>query len=77
MLLSIPFRVIVYEGIPAKETFANSPVPLIEGMNKFLKMMNITFRRDPTNFRPRINKLGSVLDSEQKSKGTYFYYDEL
>jgi ATP-binding cassette subfamily E protein 1 len=28
-------------------------------MNKFLKMMDITFRRDPTNFRPRINKMES------------------
>jgi ATP-binding cassette subfamily E protein 1 len=46
-------------------------------MNRFLKMMNITFRRDPTNFRPRINKMGSVKDTEQKSKGTYFYYDEM
>ena len=27
------------------------------GMNKFLGMLEITFRRDPTNFRPRINKV--------------------
>jgi ATP-binding cassette subfamily E protein 1 len=46
-------------------------------MNKFLKIMNITFRRDPTNFRPRINKQGSVKDKEQKEKGLYFYYDDL
>jgi len=31
-------------------------------MNKFLKILGITFRRDPENFRPRINKLNSVLD---------------
>jgi ATP-binding cassette subfamily E protein 1 len=35
-------------------------------MNKFLKMMDITFRRDPTNFRPRINKLNSQKDQAQK-----------
>jgi hypothetical protein len=29
-------------------------------MNKFLESLSITFRRDPTNFRPRINKLNSV-----------------
>ena len=29
-------------------------------MNKFLESLNITFRRDPSNFRPRINKLNSV-----------------
>ena len=41
-------------------------------MNKFLKQMDITFRRDPTNFRPRINELGSQYDQEQKLSGNYF-----
>jgi len=41
---------------------ANSPQGLIDGMNKFLDLLGVTFRRDPTNFRPRINKLNSVLD---------------
>lgn len=27
-------------------------------MNKFLAQLDITFRRDPTNYRPRINKVG-------------------
>jgi ATP-binding cassette subfamily E protein 1 len=69
--------VIVYEGTPAVECTATTPKPLIEGMNKFLKMMNITFRRDPQNYRPRINKYGSVKDVEQKEKGLYFYYDHV
>ena len=68
-------RVIVHEGRPAVECIAKQPVPLLEGMNKFLKIMNITFRRDPTNYRPRINKLGSVKDQEQKKSGKYFYVD--
>lgn len=42
-------------------------------MNQFLKDLEITFRRDPTNYRPRINKLNSVKDTEQKANGTYFY----
>lgn len=25
-------------------------------MNQFLQQLDITFRRDPTNYRPRINK---------------------
>jgi len=53
------------------------PTPLIEGMNKFLKMMNITFRRDKDSFRPRINKIGSVKDTEQKKSGNYFFYDDI
>jgi len=55
-------KVICFEGIPAKESVCNSPVDMISGMNKFLQMMDITFRRDPTNFRPRINKQASVKD---------------
>jgi len=55
-------KVICFEGIPAKETKCSSPESLITGMNKFLKMMEITFRRDPTNFRPRINKHASQKD---------------
>jgi ATP-binding cassette subfamily E protein 1 len=39
-------------------------------------MLGITFRRDPTNFRPRINKLHSVLDKEQKLSGNYFCVEE-
>ena len=49
-------KVICFEGIPAKESTCTSPESLLTGMNKFLRMMDITFRRDPTNYRPRINK---------------------
>ena len=65
-------KVIVFDGIPAKESWCTSPEGLISGMNKFLKLMDITFRRDPTNFRPRINKLDSQKDQEQKLAGNYF-----
>jgi len=65
-------KVIVYDGIPAVKATANSPQGLVDGMNKFLKMMDITFRRDPVNFRPRINKLDSQKDREQKATGDYF-----
>ncbi len=46
-------RVIVYEGTPGVEATAKSPQPLLNGMNAFLRQLNITFRRDPTNYRPR------------------------
>ena len=70
-------RVIVYEGIPAVNTTATAPRPMIEGMNAFLKMMNITFRRDNETYRPSINKLNSVKYKKQKEKGIYFYYENL
>lgn len=52
-------KVILFEGIPAKDAKCTAPQQLISGMNKFLKMMDVTFRRDPTNYRPRVNKFAS------------------
>lgn len=52
-------KVVVFDGIPGKKAAAGPPEGLVSGMNKFLKLMDITFRRDPSNFRPRINKLNS------------------
>ena len=69
-------RVIVYDGVPGIETTARSPQALIPGMNTFIKQLNITFRRDPTNYRPRINKIESIKDREQKLAGNYFYMDD-
>jgi len=69
-------KVICFSGIPAKESVCSSPESLITGMNKFLKMMEITFRRDPSNFRPRINKYQSQKDQEQKLTGNYFLMDD-
>merc|ERR1712003_542312 len=69
-------RVIVFEGKPSVECTANSPQSLLSGMNKFLGQLEITFRRDPNNFRPRINKLDSVKDCEQKLSGNYFFLED-
>lgn len=66
-------RVIVYEGEPSSDCVANTPQTLLSGMNKFLKTLEITFRRDPSNYRPRINKLNSVMDKEQKEAGNFFF----
>jgi len=69
-------RVIVFEGAASVDTLANTPQPLLSGMNKFLGQLEITFRRDPNNFRPRINKLDSVKDCEQKLSGNYFFLED-
>merc|ERR1711963_355534 len=69
-------RVIVFEGTPSVNTKACTPQSLLTGMNKFLQQLQITFRRDPENYRPRINKLNSVKDSEQKESGNYFFLDD-
>lgn len=69
-------RVIVFEGQPSIDTKANIPQNLLAGMNKFLQSLDITFRRDPNNFRPRINKLNSVKDTDQKRSGNYFFLED-
>ncbi|KAJ8119245.1 hypothetical protein ONZ43_g3767 [Nemania bipapillata] len=69
-------RVIVFDGKPGIDAHANAPESLLTGCNKFLKNLDVTFRRDPTNYRPRINKLNSQLDQEQKLSGNYFFLEE-
>eukprot|EP01135_Chromosphaera_perkinsii_P010040 Nk52_evm75s1992 gene=Nk52_evmTU75s1992 len=69
-------RVVVYDGTPSVKARANSPQSLLTGMNKFLKSLNITFRRDPSNYRPRINKADSIKDTEQKAAGNYFFMED-
>jgi len=69
-------RVIVFEGSPSVETTANSPQSLLSGMNKFLAQLSVTFRRDPNNYRPRINKMNSIKDCEQKLSGNFFFLED-
>jgi len=69
-------RVIVFEGQPGVKTVARKPDNLVDGMNLFLKNLEITFRRDPTNYRPRINKMDSQKDVEQKASGDYFFIEK-
>lgn len=66
-------RVMVFTGTPGVEGLANPPLSLRDGMNTFLKGMEVTFRRDPTTRRPRVNKEDSRLDKYQKELGEYYY----
>jgi ATP-binding cassette subfamily E protein 1 len=70
-------RIMVFDGEPGVMGHAHRPMDLREGMNAFLKDMGITFRRDPTTGRPRINKEGSRLDQHQKAVGEYYYTTEM
>lgn len=63
----------VFEGIPAKKGDAKGPFSMEEGMNVFLRDLNITMRRDKESNRPRINKPGSRMDREQKETGKLYY----
>jgi ATP-binding cassette subfamily E protein 1 len=63
----------VFKGIPGIEGFALSPMSLRDGMNEFLREAQVTFRRDPTTQRPRVNKAGSRIDRLQKEMDEYYY----
>ncbi|VVB69810.1 Ketoisovalerate oxidoreductase subunit VorD [uncultured archaeon] len=68
-------RLVVFQGTPAKNGLASTPLSMKDGMNEFLKNIGITFRRDKDTGRPRVNKIGSQMDSEQKQKNEYYYVD--
>jgi ATP-binding cassette, sub-family E, member 1 len=61
------------EGEGGSAGRGDGPFPMREGMNRLLKTVDITFRRDAETLRPRINREGSVLDREQRSQGEYYY----
>ncbi|UCH88007.1 MAG: ribosome biogenesis/translation initiation ATPase RLI [Thermoplasmata archaeon] len=65
--------ILVFEGEGARYGSSSGPYDLRTGMNKFLKNVDITFRRDTDSMRPRINKSDSRLDREQKASGEYYY----
>ncbi|KAH9253194.1 hypothetical protein BASA81_008876 [Batrachochytrium salamandrivorans] len=68
-------RVVVFDGKPGVKMTAKTPQDLLSGMNLFLRNLQVTFRRDPANNRPRINKKDSVKDQEQKKSGNFFFMD--
>jgi ATP-binding cassette subfamily E protein 1 len=65
--------IMVFGGDPGVEGTGRGPFDLRTGMNEFLKQAGVTFRRDRDTSRPRINKVGSQLDKQQKASGEYYY----
>ncbi len=66
-------RLMVFTGEPGVSGYSNPPTTLRNGMNLFLKDMNVTFRRDSVTRRPRVNKEGSRMDIFQKEINEYYY----
>jgi len=64
---------IVFDGEPGKKGNGRGPFSLHEGMNRFLKDVDITFRRDEETHRPRVNKPDSYMDRAQRKDGEYYY----
>ncbi|MFX0016587.1 MAG: ribosome biogenesis/translation initiation ATPase RLI [Candidatus Hermodarchaeota archaeon] len=65
--------ILLFEGNPGYQGKTVGPFSKREGMNRFLKRINTTFRRDPETGRARLNKPGSRLDREQRVIGAYYY----
>ncbi|NJD78460.1 MAG: ribosome biogenesis/translation initiation ATPase RLI [Candidatus Methanoperedens sp.] len=66
-------NLLVFEGQPMVRGEVHGPFDMRVGMNRFLRNIGITFRRDEETKRPRVNKPGSQLDRTQKSEGEYYY----
>jgi ATP-binding cassette subfamily E protein 1 len=66
---------IIFEGVPGSRGHASEPIEKAEGMNRFLKSLSITYRRDEETGRPRVNKADSRLDRFQKGSGNYYYIE--
>jgi len=66
-------RLLVFSGKPAREGLLQGPFAMEEGMNRFLRLLDITLRRDISSHRPRINKPDSTKDREQREKNKWYY----
>jgi ATP-binding cassette subfamily E protein 1 len=64
---------LVFEGEGGTSGTAIGPLSLRKGMNRFLKGVGVTFRRDHDSKRPRINKESSQKDRDQKARDDYYY----
>ncbi len=64
---------VIFHGNPGREGHATAPMSKADGMNQFLRSLDITYRRDETSMRPRVNKSESRLDREQKQTGHFYY----
>lgn len=64
---------VIFEGESGVTGQATSPMQKAAAMNRFLKSLDMSFRRDEKSLRPRVNKLESRLDKEQKVSGNFYY----
>ncbi len=73
MIDLISDALIVFSGNPGISGESFGPMDMRSGMNMFLKLVGVTFRRDQSSNRPRINKKDSSLDRTQREMDNYYY----
>ena len=64
---------VIFEGESGAVGKATSPMPKADAMNRFLRSLDMSFRRDERSLRPRVNKVESRLDKDQKKSGNFYY----
>ena len=64
---------VIFEGESGVSGHATVPLSKADAMNRFLRSLDMSFRRDERSLRPRVNKSESRLDKEQKDSGTFYY----
>jgi len=64
---------IIFEGESGAAGIATAPMKKADAMNRFLKSLDMSFRRDERSLRPRVNKMKSRLDKDQKTSGNFYY----
>ncbi len=71
-IANIADRTLVFQGEPGKTGKATKIRTVKDGLNMFLKDLDVTLRKDPETNRPRVNKHGSLKDREQREKGEFY-----
>jgi len=65
-------RGVVFTGEPGIKGQSTEPLRIDKALNKFLKEVDVTFRKDPSTGRPRANKPGSQKDEKQRKNGQFY-----
>lgn len=65
-------QLLLFTGTPGVQGKTVGPLDKREGMNLFLKTIDVSFRRDPKTGRARLNKKGSHKDKMQRASGEYW-----
>jgi ATP-binding cassette subfamily E protein 1 len=66
-------RIMLFEGSPGIKGQTVGPLTKKIALNRFLKEIDVTFRRDSETGRARLNKLGSRLDRDQRKNEAYYH----
>ena len=62
-----------FTGKPEIHCWTEGPFNKKEGMNKFLALLDVTFRRDTDTGSAKIDKFGTLIDRKQREIVEFYY----